>query len=281
MTTSRYRIEHRSVYRYANVVPSSFNEVRLTPMTTPHQLVLDARVEVEPGAPLQRYVDYWGSVVHAFDLHKPHGQLTIAGYSVVEAGPPPPPAADVGWEALDDARLRDRYLELLTPTVQVPADPRLAGPAGDLRRSCALKAAGAAAVAWVHEQLRYVPGTTGVHTSAVEAWEGGEGVCQDFAHLALALLRTVGMPARYCSGYVHPDRDPAVGATVAGQSHAWVEVWDGEWRQFDPSAGAPIDERYVLVAKGRDYADVPPLKGIFHGGPTSRLDVTVQLTRLM
>src|SRR5581483_704123 len=108
------------------------------------------------------------------------------------------------------------------------------------------------------------------------------GVCQDFAHLTLALLRAMGLPARYCSGYVHPNGsgDARLGETVEGESHAWIDVWTGEWQGFDPTAGIPVGAHHVLVARGRDYADVPPIKGIFHGGPTARLDVTVSLTRL-
>jgi transglutaminase-like putative cysteine protease len=137
-----------------------------------------------------------------------------------------------------------------------------------------------AAVAWVRDQLTYVPGTTGVHTSAIEAWNGGEGVCQDFAHLTLALVRAMGVPARYCSGYMHPNGDADIGATVEGESHAWLEVWTGDWEALDPTAGRRIDTHHVLVARGRDYADVPPVKGIFQGGPTTSLEVGVSLTRL-
>ena len=116
-------------------------------------------------------------------------------------------------------------------------------------------------MSWVRDQLTYVPGTTGVHTSAVEAWEGGEGVCQDFAHLTLAVLRSMGLPGRYCSGYVHPDGDADLGATLEGESHAWIEVWSGDWQPFDPTAGNAIAEHHVLVARGRDYADVAPVRG--------------------
>jgi transglutaminase-like putative cysteine protease len=259
-------------------VDSSFNELRITPMTTPRQVVLDSRVEVTPRVQLHPYVDYWGSVVHAFDLHEPHEELIIVGRSIVETYPAEP-ADHLTWAELQDPCLRDRYAELLSPTRYVTLDPRLAAIAAELKERSSPPEAVAAAVGWVRGQLKYVPGTTGVHTSALDAWHGGEGVCQDFAHLSLALLRAMGLPARYCSGYMHPTRDVDVGKTEQGQSHAWIEVWIGDWLVLDPTAGNPVDGRYVLVARGRDYADVPPVKGVFHGGPTAQLDAEVSLTR--
>ncbi len=302
--TYRIRVEHVSRYRYAAPVQSSYNETRLTPLTTPWQLVLDSRVTVEPATTLFGYVDYWGTVVHAFDLHQAHDELVITGRSVVETSHSPGDVFDgtplpglewfraspstLTWAELETAT-GGRHAEFLAPTAQVPRDERLDEVAASIRSSTAGSggsggsgpaAAAEAAVAWVGEQLRYVAGTTGVHTSAVQAWEGGEGVCQDFAHLTLAVLRAMAIPARYCSGYVHPHGDAAVGQTVRGESHAWIEYWAGDWAPVDPTAGRSTGEHHVLVARGRDYSDVPPVKGIFHGGPTVGLDVTVDLTRL-
>ena len=277
--SNRITVEHVSTYRYANPVYSSFNEVRVAPMTTPWQTVLDSRVEVGPYTPLQSYVDYWGSVVQAFDLHQPHDELTIRSRSVVETTPQVSAPATISWEELQDPRVDDVFAELLAATPRVPIDPRLANAASELTFGLSPRDVPAAVADWVREQLRYVPGTTGVHTSALEAWAGGEGVCQDFAHLALAMVRTMGIPGRYCSGYMHPDREADIGEAVEGESHAWIEIWTGGWNAIDPTAGRPIDAHYVLVARGRDYADVCPVKGIFHGGPTSDLEVTVTITR--
>jgi transglutaminase-like putative cysteine protease len=125
-----------------------------------------------------------------------------------------------------------------------------------------------------------MPGATGVRTDAQEAWDKGQGVCQDMAHVTVALLRATGLPARYVSGYLHPDTKAKPGSTAVGQSHAWVEYWAGSWTALDPTSGAPVGERHVVVARGRDYADVPPLKGIYHGPPESAMTVTVEVTRL-
>jgi transglutaminase-like putative cysteine protease len=276
----RIRVEHRSRYEYADVVYSSYNEARITPMTTTSQLVLDARVEVQPVDHPLRYLDYWGSVVHAFDVQQPHRELEVIGRSVVETTVPPPPDSHLSWPELHGEGVRDEFAEFLAPTRQVPVDPRVSDVAAALQGGHAPETAGLAVVGWVRDQLTYVTGTTQVHTSAIEAWDGGQGVCQDFAHLALAVVRAMGIPARYCSGYLHPDPDAGIGPTLEGQSHAWLEIWTGDWQAFDPTNGSPIGDRHVLVARGRDYADVSPIKGIFHGGHTSQLQVSVHLTRL-
>jgi transglutaminase-like putative cysteine protease len=278
--TWRIQVEHHSHYEYADVVYSSYNEARIIPMTTPTQLVLDARLEVAPAHQPVRYVDYWGTVVHAFDLHQPHRDMDVVGRSVVETTAPAPPPVHLNWKDLHSDAVRDDFAELLAPTTQVPADCRVLELADELRGEHSPATAGRAAVEWVREQLAYVAGTTAVHTSAIEAWDGRQGVCQDFAHLALAVVRAMGIPARYCSGYLHPNPEAGVGPTLDGESHAWIEVWTGEWEALDPTIGSPVTDRHVLVARGRDYADVSPVKGIFHGGHTTRLDVSVRLTRL-
>ena len=125
-----------------------------------------------------------------------------------------------------------------------------------------------------------MPGATGVRTNAQEAWDQRQGVCQDMAHVTVALLRAAGLPARYVSGYLHADPSAQPGQTITGESHAWVEYWTGTWRACDPTSGAPVRERHVVVARGRDYADIPPLKGIYHGAPASASAVSVEATRL-
>ena len=140
--------------------------------------------------------------------------------------------------------------------------------------------AAAAISARVHDHVTYLPGATGVRTNAQEAWDKGQGVCQDMAQIAVSLLRAAGLPARYVSGYLHPDPKAQPGTTSVGQSHAWVEYSAGSWTPLDPTSGAPVGERHVAVARGRDYADVPPLKGIYHGPPDSDMRVTVEVTRL-
>ena len=126
----------------------------------------------------------------------------------------------------------------------------------------------------------YEPGATDVSTTASDAVELGRGVCQDFVHISIALLRGAGIPARYASGYLHPQSDAAIGETVVGQSHAWLEAWLGRWHAVDPTNGDDVGPRHVVVAQGRDYADVVPLKGVFHGPPEVSTEVTVAITRV-
>ena len=174
----------------------------------------------------------------------------------------------------------DEYAELLTDTSRTNVDSELSARAAELADGARPRAAARAIADWVRDNVAYVPGSTGVQTSAQEAWDLRKGVCQDIAHLTVALLRTTGIPARYVSGYLHPRADAQVGETVEGQSHAWVEWWCGDWTGFDPTNGVPVGPRHVVVARGRDYDDVPPLRGVYHGAPSKHLGVTVEITRL-
>ncbi len=132
----------------------------------------------------------------------------------------------------------------------------------------------------VMERLEYVRGATQVTSTAQDAWDEGMGVCQDLTHVMLALVRSAGVPARYVSGYLHPDPSAGVGETLVGESHAWLEYFAGDWRGVDPTNAGDVGLGHVTVARGREYGDVPPLKGIYHGDPASSLGVTVEVTRL-
>ena len=278
----RLRIEHTTSVRYAGPVLTSFNEARMTPLTLPTQTTLDARVSAGPGVPVWTYNDYWGTYVSVFDLPDPHDGLLIRAVAMVETEEPAgvPEDGRLGWEPLREEASGGRLLEFMLPTVLTTVTPEIAGTAtGDLRSVPPDEAAGAIS-SRVRERVSYMPGATGVRTNAQEAWDKGQGVCQDMAHVTVALMRAAGLPARYVSGYLHPDTKARPGSTAIGQSHAWVEYWAGSWVALDPTSGAPVGERHVVVARGRDYADVPPLKGIYHGPPESAMDVTVEVTRL-
>jgi transglutaminase-like putative cysteine protease len=276
----RIAICHRTGYHYDGGAESSYNEARITPLTTHRQTVLEAVVDVSPPVPIFRYVDYWGTFVDAFDIQEPHTDLVVTGTSVVETSPPCDPGSTVGWDDLAGDKIRDTYAELLAPTARVPASDELAERADSLARGKSPLDACQAAADWVRTQLRYERGTTDAKTSAIEALRTGAGVCQDFVHLTLAVLRAMGIPARYTSGYLHPSPQAGVGVAVEGQSHAWLEAWVGDWYSFDPTNGGPVGERHVVIGRARDYADVTPLKGIYHGAPSAELGVSVELTRL-
>ena len=134
--------------------------------------------------------------------------------------------------------------------------------------------------ALVYKEVKYVSGSTTVDAFAAHSWSERSGVCQDMAHIVIGALRSVGIPARYVSGYLHPQSEPEIGVPAKGESHAWVEWWDDGWRGFDPTNDTEPGDRHVIVATGRDYNDVKPLSGIFSGTGTSRMFVDVQVTRL-
>ena len=132
---------------------------------------------------------------------------------------------------------------------------------------------------WIYDEVQYMSGITGVHTTAAEAWMHKKGVCQDIAHVTLGALRSVGIPARYVSGYLQSKPDAEIGETIVGESHAWVEWFTGDWFGYDPTNMLNIGERHVLIARGRDYKDVSPLRGVYAGASASGVFVKVEITR--
>ncbi len=257
----RLRVRHSTSYVYDDVVHESYNEARISPLDTPNQFTLEHRVDVTPPANVFRYRDYWGSRVHAFDIHHEHTELVVTGISVVEtAERTPVPDDTVSWEAIAAPGPTDRFFEYLAATPITEADGGIRAVAAELRTAPTPAAAVQRLCEWLHEHLTYEPGTTSVSTTAVEVLRACRGVCQDFAHLGLAVLRAAGIPARYASGYLYPAEGGAVGETHEGQSHAWLEAWIGDWFPLDPTSGDPVAERHVLVARGRDYHDVAPLR---------------------
>ncbi|CAN1524887.1 COG1305 Transglutaminase-like enzymes, putative cysteine proteases [Mycobacteriaceae bacterium] len=276
----RMRVVHVTGYAYRTPVTASYNEARLTPRSDSRQNVIINRVETTPATRSYRYVDYWGTAVTAFDLHAPHTELQVTSSSVVETDKPEPPVASVEWADLDSPAVLDRFHEVLVPTAYTPFSRRIERTARSLAKAHDPHEAVLATAQWVHNELRYVPGTTGVHSSGLDALAESNGVCQDFAHLTLMLLRSMGIPARYVSGYLHPNPDAATGEAVEGESHAWIQAWTGGWWNYDPTNDAEINEQYISVGFGRSYADVTPLKGIYLGRDSSDLDVVVEMTRL-
>ena len=278
----RLRVVHSTGFAYNAPVTSSYNEARLTPRSDTRQNVIINRVETIPATRSYRYTDYWGTAVTAFDLHAPHEELEVSGLSVVETEPDAMPSDDelLDWESLHHESVIDRYDEVLSNTGYVPVSRQLGQVAKRLTKGLTPKEAVLAVCQWVHTEMEYVPGTTGVHTSAVEAWKEKKGVCQDYAHLSLVMLRSLGIPSRYVSGYLHPSRSAVIDRTVEGQSHAWVEAWTGGWWGYDPTNDLAISEQHVSVGVGRDYSDVPPLKGIYTGAGAKDLEVKVEITRL-
>lgn len=282
MSGRRLRITHRTGYRYAAPVVASFNEVRMTPATADGQMLLSHQLQVSPRASVQAYVDYWGALVQSFDVQEEHDMLEIVASSLVDVPHGHLAAPGLDWKALRDSSVLDRWGEYLEPTdlvddatadeLRAPIVEQLGG-----LPSPALAVRGA--VEAVRDRIRYDDAATGVTTTAAQAWEIGAGVCQDYSHTLLSILRGLRIPSRYVSGYLH-DEEEQQGRTVVGESHAWVEVWNGAWEAHDPTNDRSVGSAHVVVAKGRDYDDVPPLKGIYAGGLSESLGVSVEITQL-
>lgn len=277
MTT--LRIEHKTAFEYEAPIVSSYNEARLTPAWLPRQRVLDSKVEVTPATWRSHYRDYWEADVTVFEVLQPHESLTVVGSSLVEVTSMAAREERTTWDTLSGPRFQDLLSEYLGLSDVTQPTEELAAFAQDAAGRLDPDAAARAICDHLYDQINYVPGATTVHTPARDAWEARSGVCQDFAHLAIGALRTIGIPARYVSGYLHPKADAAIGETVTGESHAWVEWWTGDWFGFDPTNDREVGDHHVIVARAREYTDVPPLTGVV-AGSTRSLDVQVKVTQV-
>ena len=240
----RLRIDHTTKVAYTGPVLTSFNEARMTPLTLPTQTTLESRVTAGAGVPVWTYVDYWGTFVSVFDLPEAHDDLLIRAISTVETEPfggVGVPAARPDWPELRQHGRAGRLLEYLLPTALTTVAEEISEAAiGEISGASLSPDQTAAAIsALVHDHVTYLPGATGVRTNAQEAWDKGQGVCQDMAQIAVSLMRATGLPARYVSGYLHPDPKAEPGSTSVGQSHAWVEYWAGSGSPSTPPAAPP------------------------------------------
>jgi len=287
---NRYHLVHVTEFRYDGPVSESYNEVRLHPMHDERQSCLSFRLGITPTVRSVAYRDAYDNWVHQFSVSVPHCYLRVEGESVVLAHEPDPLPAD-GYSLADldsqkDALLEDHY-DFLAPTDYVPHLPQLR----ELVQASAQSSDGTAldfvqaASALIHQRFEYVKGATHVHSSVEDSLRLGAGVCQDFAHLFLAVIRMRGVPGRYVSGYLVPtsaaeEDKPGVEEVVGGQaSHAWAEAYlpAAGWIALDPTLGKPVGQRHIRVATGRDYGDVAPVRGVYKGHAGQRLSVDVRV----
>lgn len=254
----------------------------MLPHSREGQFVLQASLEISPAATQHSYVDHFDTRVSTFEVLTPHQELAVTATSVVDVRPAALAEVQFGWDELV-ARV-PTSLELAEFLEQTPAtDP----DDEMLAMAVRMRAAGASPDVTAREicrtigkDMEYRSGVTGVNSTARDAWPTRSGVCQDIAHVALGVLRAAGIPARYVSGYLHPDAAAPVGQPVIGESHAWVEWFADEWRGYDPTNLMEIGESHVYVGHGRDYGDVAPLRGVYAGPSGSELFVSVEVTRL-
>ena len=280
MTGWRIGIVHTTRVSYSGEARASYNEARMTPPTMARQTALAATVRTGSGVPIWSYRDYWGTTVSSFDIQEPHHELLVQASATVQTSVAQAARPALPWPELREQAARSYVLEFLAETPRTTMNPEVAASVTGWVVGAGPEEAAREIIKLVNSRVSYEPGATGVQTSAQEAWEARSGVCQDMAHISVALLRAAGLPARYVSGYLHPDPKAEPGHAVAGQSHAWAEYWTGDWVPCDPTSLAPVGERHVVLGRGRDYADVTPLRGIYSGAPSVAMKVTVEVTRL-
>ena len=214
----RLRIEHTTGFDYQGEVGASYNEARMLPSSTDSQFVLSSQLDIDPSTAVAHYIDYFGTRVAAFDVLAAHSSLTITARSLVEVRPRPIMHGEMTWDQL--AREAPRAIstvEMLGGSPRTAAHPDVAELAASIAGQYDTPSRAALAIAEaIGGAVEYVPGATGVPSTGAEAWEERKGVCQDMAHITLGALRAVGIPARYVSGYLHPDPAAEVGAPVVG-----------------------------------------------------------------
>ncbi len=280
-----YTIHHVTRFHYSAPVRESVMELRMQPRSESGQRPLSFNLAVTPTARLTNYRDHLGNVVHHFSLPGQHTGLTISAQARVEVTPPPRPAATLksnSWAELGRSVAEGDYWEMLGPShfahptdllTQLAAELNLRRQDDPLTLLRELNSA-------ICRTFAYVPNDTQADSPIDEALKKRQGVCQDFAHIMIALGRSLGIPCRYVSGYLFNSPEEHDRSTV-GATHAWVEAWlpGLDWVGFDPTNNLMAGERHIRVATGRDYADVPPTRGIFKGKARSELSVVVQVLK--
>lgn len=287
---NRYRLSHVTQFSYDGPVSESYNELRLRPRHDESQSCLSFRLTTSPSSTPAAHLDYFDNWVHQFHIMPEHRSLRVESEAVVLVHPLiPRPLRDFSLAELDQTResLMGDHYDWLCATQYCPFLPALSDLITQSEQRCAGDARGfaEAAARVVHEGFSYRPGATHVHSSVGDSLATRSGVCQDFSHILLSMLRMRGLPARYVSGYLITgdalEPQASMERIIGGQaSHAWVQVYIPEtgWIGLDPTAGQFAEARHILIARGRDYGDVPPVRGVYkgHAGQSLSVDVLVR-----
>ncbi len=290
----RYRVTHTTTYRYQQTVGLSYNEVRMQPRPCPNQLLLSSNLQIRPlPCDYRTRTDFFGNQVAWFSIREPHQEFVVTASSEVQIFPQPVQldfSHGMSWEAVKEALWNDRSEPMLearqyaldSPFISADAD--LAGYAqASFTPGIALIEAIHDLMQRIHRDFTFDPEFTNLATPLATVLQHRRGVCQDFAHLAIGCVRSQGLAARYVSGYIEtlppPGKKKLVGADA---SHAWFSVYlpDLGWMDFDPTNNQIPGDRHIIVAWGRDYSDVTPLKGVIFGGQNHELKVAVEVENL-
>jgi transglutaminase-like putative cysteine protease len=266
----KLEIVHATRYRYSGPIAETVMELRLRPMDGNGQRCLEFELEVSSGIRPHAYQDGYGNNVHYFNLVRPHSSLSVTSRSVVETGGAPD--ADPGEELVHD------FLRFRSPVKDVPGIRELASrhPIADPSLGSAIEQALDDLTMTISREFTYDRAVTTVYSAVDEVLALRAGVCQDFAHLFIAVARTMGVPARYVSGYIH-----AAGAATTA-SHAWAEAWvpGHGWVGYDATHPVRAADHHVRLAVGRDYSDAAPTRGIYIGSASGAMEVTVRTREL-
>lgn len=286
-----YQITHTTAYDYGEPVSICHNEARLTPRSTPRQKLVRSQLLVEPPvSTMDQDRDYFGNVVHYFALNEAHRTLRVTAVSEVELEPYAPPAleASESWNELGDA-LRSSRTRAELDVLELTYDSPHARPDAELiayampsfPRGRPILDAVLELTQRIHREFLYEPGSTNVATPLSQVLRTRRGVCQDFAHLEIAMLRGLGLPARYVSGYVHNRPREGAARPAHDASHAWLSVYSRSagFVDFDPTNGTMPTDEHVTLGWGRDFGDVSPLKGVILGGGEHAVRVAVDVER--
>ena len=281
-----YAIRHFTRYRYSRAVWQSMMEVRMHPRSEGNQRCFVFQLSVNPRARIFGYTDSYGNLVHHFDLPSRHEQLTIISDSLVniDAQPSIPEFMEQEkWIELEELVEKNDYWDVLMPSHFARSSPELEDLAREIGASERNRRSPLAflndIVAGVHNSFSYVKKSTSVNSPIEHALRSRQGVCQDFAHIMIALVRNARIPCRYVSGYLYQGGESGHPA-ADGATHAWVEALlpDLGWVGFDPTLNRLVAEKHIRTAVGRDYADVPPTMGVMKGKADTQLQVRVRVT---
>ncbi len=275
----KLRARHRTEMQYAGEVRESVNEIRLCPRGNGRQQVELCEIVTRPHAEVHRHFDAFGNEVAWFQIEDAHDGLIVDAHAIVTVTPHPPMPPAAPWRLLHEPGLQDRMSDYLSASALVhwpeSVDYFAQGLEVDAIDDVAewLRATERA----VNDSIRYEKGSTTVDTTVERLIQVRRGVCQDMAHLFLALCRRRGVPARYVSGWLFQP-----GRGEPGESHAWCDAWvpGVGWMEFDPTHPNPNLDHYIRIGVGRDYFDVPPFRGTYVGAPTERMLVTVEIDEI-
>lgn len=281
----RFEIAYEAEYVYPQPARDNLNALRVKPATAAAQSLEAFELRVAPEARVREHRDYFGTSVLEFEVDEPHERMALtARASVVTDDPQPPPYGT--WDELRSKRYREAAREFLLRTEPPSDDPTFAALLTPVRGDETPFAAAMHLTELIPQRFEYRQGTTFVDTTVADLLAGGAGVCQDFVHLALALVRELGIGARYVSGYLFAASKGGGFDSVEVQTHAWVEALipagEGEprWVGFDPTNGGLALATHVKIGHGRHYQDVPPIRGVYKGPPATQLHSNVRMRRI-